>query len=73
MLHNMLFLLQQPCPSDLMPLLAEHSQGSLQEAIDAFPAKACVISTNLQLLVTAVEGICTPFFQTRITSHLYYT
>ena len=53
--ENMLYLLQQQYPSDLMPLLAEHSQGALQEAVDAFPARDCVISSNLTLFVTAVE------------------
>ncbi|CAL5227833.1 g10862 [Coccomyxa viridis] len=55
--ENMLYLLQQQYPSDLMPLLAEHSQGALQEAVDAFPGKDCVISSNLTLFVTAVEGL----------------
>ena len=53
--ENMLYLLQQQYPSDLMPLLAEHSQGSLQEAVDAFPGKDCILSSNLTLFVTAVE------------------
>ena len=53
--ENMLYLLQQQYPSELMPLLAEHSQGALQEAVDAFPSKDCVISSNLTLFVTAVE------------------
>ena len=51
----MLNLLQQQYPSELMPLLAEHSQGALQEACDAFPRQPVVISSNLQLFVTAVE------------------
>lgn len=53
----MLNLLQQQYPSELMPLLAEHSQGALQEACNAFPRQPGVVSSNLQLFVTAVEVI----------------
>jgi len=38
-----------------MPLLAEHSQVFLQEAVEAFPIKDCVISLYLTLPLTAVE------------------
>ena len=59
-LQNMLYLLQQQYPADLMPLLAEYSQGALQEAMDAFPTKPSVISSNLTLFATAVEVPRTP-------------
>ena len=59
-LQNMLYLLQQQYPADLMPLLAEYSQGALQEALDAFPTKPSVISSNLTLFATAVEVPHTP-------------
>ena len=59
-LQNMLYLLQQQYPADLMPLLAEYSQGALQEAMDAFPTKPSVISSNLTLFATAVEVRRTP-------------
>ena len=59
-MQNMLYLLQQQYPADLMPLLAEHSQGALLEAVDAFPTESSVISSNLTLFATAVEVPCTP-------------
>ena len=59
-LQNMLYLLQQQYPADLMPLLAEYSQGALHEAVDAFPTKPSVISSNLTLFATAVEVPHTP-------------
>lgn len=56
----MLNLLKQQYPSQLMPQLAEHSQGALDAAAAAFPSSLRVNKTNLQLLVNSVEaGICT--------------
>lgn len=54
-LQNMLNLLKQQYPSQLMPQLAEHSQGALEAAAAAFPGKRNVDESNLQLFVNAVE------------------
>lgn len=53
--QNMLNLLKQQYPSQLMPQLAEHSQGALEAAATAFPSKPRVDKTNLQLFVNSVE------------------
>ncbi|CAL8462165.1 g1696 [Coccomyxa elongata] len=55
--ENMLNLLKQQYPSQLMPQLAEHSQGALDAAAAAFPSSPRVDKTNLQLLVNSVEGL----------------
>lgn len=53
--QNMLSMLKQQYPSQLMPQLAQHSQGALEAAAAAFPGKRRVDESNLQLFVTAVE------------------
>lgn len=55
--QNMLNLLKQQYPSQLMPQLAETSQGALEAAAAAFPSKRRVNESNLQLFVNAVEVI----------------
>ncbi|EIE24279.1 hypothetical protein COCSUDRAFT_41535 [Coccomyxa subellipsoidea C-169] len=55
--ENMLNLLKQQYPSQLMPQLAETSQGALEAAAAAFPSKRRVDESNLQLFVNAVEGL----------------
>ncbi|BDA46028.1 hypothetical protein COCOBI_08-1200 [Coccomyxa sp. Obi] len=55
--ENMLNLLKQQYPSQLMPQLAQHSQGAIEAAAAAFPSKPRVDETSLQLLVNSVEGL----------------
>ena len=56
-MQNMVEMLRQQYPRQLMPQLAAASQGALNDACAAFPASPLVPSVNLHFLVAAVEGL----------------
>ena len=56
--QNMIGLLKQHYPSQLMPQLAAHCQATLDAAAAAFPSRRHVDAGPLQSFVTAVEVIC---------------
>lgn len=53
--QNMLNLLKQHYPSQLMPQLAQYSQAALDDCVTAFPSKRAVETSGLQSFITAVE------------------
>ena len=55
--QNMLAMLQQQYPQGLMPELAQHTQGCLQDMLDAFPNAENVSSSHLVSLVSGVESL----------------
>ena len=54
--QNMMGLLKQQYPSQLMPQLAARSQEALGAAAAAFPTARAVDPSGLQLFVSAVEA-----------------
>ena len=53
----MLAMLQQQYPQGLMPDLAQHTQGCLQDMLDAFPNADDAASSHLDSLISGVETL----------------
>lgn len=56
-MQNMLAMLKQQYPADIMPDLAQQTQGCLQDMADAFPDGRQVPDGHMRSLSASVESL----------------
>lgn len=72
LLQNMLEMLRQQYPAQLMPELASQTQACLQDMLDAFPNAPSLPARHLHSLVSAVESLLriSDYQRRRILHHM---
>lgn len=71
-MQNMLAMLKQQYPEDIMPDLAQQTQGSLQDMTDAFPNAESVPQAHMRSLAACVESLLriSDYQRRRILHHM---
>lgn len=71
-MQNMLEMLKQQYPAQMMPELARQTQGSLEDMLGAFPNRTHVPKAHLHGLVSAVEALLriSDYQRRRILHHM---